>query len=149
VFLQKVGHPEIEYVMDEAYSNSLCQLDTPQVTRVFTNLLQNAADSIQGRDGNPDEMEPGKIIISMRETENQLIVDIVDNGRGLPDENRARLTEPYVTHREKGTGLGLAIVNKIMEEHGGTLALMDSDEGSGAKVQISFYKLELKEAAGN
>ncbi len=148
VFLQKVGHPDIEYVLDDTFSDSLCQLDTPQVTRVFTNLLQNAADSIQGREGNPDELEAGKINCSMRETENQLIVDIIDNGRGLPDENRARLTEPYVTHREKGTGLGLAIVNKIMEEHGGTLTLMDADEGPGAKVQISFYKLELKEAAG-
>jgi two-component system nitrogen regulation sensor histidine kinase NtrY len=42
----------------------------------------------------------------------------MDNGIGLPQENRSRLTEPYMTTREKGTGLGLAIVTRIMEEHG-------------------------------
>ncbi|MEM9852744.1 MAG: ATP-binding protein, partial [Pseudomonadota bacterium] len=54
------------------------------------------------------------------------IVDIADNGRGLPAENRSRLFEPYVTHRDSGTGLGLPIVKKIIEEHGGTLDLTDA-----------------------
>ncbi|WP_169545547.1 sensor histidine kinase NtrY-like [Sneathiella aquimaris] len=145
VFLQKVAHPEIDYVINGELSESLCQLDTPQITRVFTNILQNAADSIEGRDGDPATLERGHIGISMIENDTQLVVEITDNGRGLPNENRARLTEPYVTHREKGTGLGLAIVNKIMEEHGGSLALMDADDGPGAKVQIMFFKIEIEE----
>ena len=49
-----------------------------------------------------------------------------DNGKGLPAEDRDRLLEPYMTTREKGTGLGLAIVRKIMEEHGGSIALLDA-----------------------
>ena len=53
----------------------------------------------------------------------QLVIDIHDNGTGLPDQP-ARLFEPYVTHRAKGTGLGLPIVKKIIEEHDGTLELM-------------------------
>ncbi|MEH6478006.1 MAG: ATP-binding protein, partial [Sneathiella sp.] len=149
VFLQKMAHSEIEYAIDTDLTQELCQIDTPQVTRVFTNLLQNAADSIGGRDGDLAKLEPGKIEISAIENETQVIVQITDNGRGLPDENRSRLTEPYVTHREKGTGLGLAIVNKIMEEHGGSLALMDAESGSGATVQVTFYKLETHAAAGN
>ncbi len=149
VFLQKVGHPEIKYTVASDLPDALCQLDPPQVTRVFTNLLQNAADSIEGRTGDPETLPRGEIAISIVETETQLLVEITDNGRGLPEENRSRLTEPYVTHRERGTGLGLAIVNKIMEEHGGSLLLMDADEGPGAKVQVAFYKLELKETAGN
>ena len=48
---------------------------------------------------------------------------MIDNGIGLPKENRHRLLEPYVTTREKGTGLGLAIVGKIIEEHGGGIEL--------------------------
>jgi two-component system nitrogen regulation sensor histidine kinase NtrY len=52
-------------------------------------------------------------------------VTIADNGIGLP-EDRARLFEPYVTTRAEGTGLGLPIVKKIIEEHGGTLALDDA-----------------------
>jgi len=54
------------------------------------------------------------------------------DGVGLPKEDRARLTEPYVTHKPKGTGLGLAIVKKIMEDHGGTLTLGDQPDGPGA-----------------
>jgi two-component system nitrogen regulation sensor histidine kinase NtrY len=60
-----------------------------------------------------------------------------DNGRGLPQQGRERLTEPYVTTRTKGTGLGLAIVKKIMEDHGGRLQLLDGETG-GASVQIQF-----------
>jgi two-component system nitrogen regulation sensor histidine kinase NtrY len=55
-----------------------------------------------------------------------------DDGVGLPKEERARLTEPYVTHKPKGTGLGLAIVKKIMEDHGGALTLGDQPDGPGA-----------------
>ena len=51
---------------------------------------------------------------------------MIDNGIGLPKENRARLLEPYVTTREKGTGLGLAIVGRILEEHGGRIELRDA-----------------------
>ncbi|MEJ0045575.1 MAG: ATP-binding protein [Rhodospirillales bacterium] len=46
-------------------------------------------------------------------------------GVGLPQQDRDRLTEPYVTHKPKGTGLGLAIVKKIMEDHGGSVTLDD------------------------
>ena len=51
---------------------------------------------------------------------------MIDNGIGLPKENRSRLLEPYVTTREKGTGLGLAIVGRILEEHGGGIELRDA-----------------------
>ncbi len=54
---------------------------------------------------------------------------VADNGIGLPPEHRHRLTEPYVTTRAKGTGLGLAIVRKILEDHGGEIALSDAGRG--------------------
>ena len=67
---------------------------------------------------------------------------MIDNGIGLPKENRARLLEPYVTTREKGTGLGLAIVGRILEEHGGRLELRDAAEkipgARGAWMQLRF-----------
>ena len=55
-----------------------------------------------------------------------IVVDVIDNGIGLPQENRQMLLEPYMTTREKGTGLGLAIVRKIVEEHAGTIELLDA-----------------------
>ena len=77
-------------------------------------------------------------------------VDIEDNGRGLPEENRDRLTEPYVTTRAKGTGLGLAIVKKIMEDHNGDLSIEDRNRG-GARVSLVFKearaRLESRNAA--
>jgi len=68
-------------------------------------------------------------------------VVVEDNGKGLPDEDRDRLTEPYVTTRTKGTGLGLAIVKKIMEDHNADLVLEDGDDG-GARVSMIFYAIE-------
>ena len=61
----------------------------------------------------------------MAAADEAVTIRISDNGVGLPPD-RARLFEPYVTTREKGTGLGLPIVKKIIEEHGGSLALLDA-----------------------
>ena len=54
------------------------------------------------------------------------MIDVIDNGIGLPKVSRARLLEPYVTTREKGTGLGLAIVGRVLEDHGGRIELNDA-----------------------
>ena len=66
-----------------------------------------------------------------------MAVVVEDNGKGLPQHDRERLTEPYVTTRAKGTGLGLAIVKKIMEDHEGELVLEDREAG-GARVTLVF-----------
>ena len=100
--------------------------------------LNNAADSIEGRDPPSDgALAPGVIEIGIIDDDGQIQVVVTDNGKGLPNAERDRLTEPYVTTREKGTGLGLAIVKKIMEDHDGDLSLEDSGAG-GARVVLSF-----------
>ena len=63
---------------------------------------------------------------------------ISDNGKGWPKENRQRLLEPYVTTREKGTGLGLAIVARIIEQHGGTVELIDAEPDGSGRVGACF-----------
>ena len=68
-----------------------------------------------------------------------MVICVEDNGLGLPREHRDRLTEPYVTTREKGTGLGLAIVKKIMSDHGGELLLDDRPLG-GVRVRLVFSR---------
>jgi two-component system nitrogen regulation sensor histidine kinase NtrY len=68
-------------------------------------------------------------------------VIVEDNGKGLPQQGRERLTEPYVTTRAKGTGLGLAIVKKIMEDHQGELVLEDR-EPNGARIKLIFAFVE-------
>ena len=78
---------------------------------------------------------------------------MIDNGIGLPKENRNRLLEPYVTTREKGTGLGLAIVGRILEEHGGGIELRDAAEKfpgqRGAWMRLRFAAEPAAAAAGN
>ncbi|MBE7637325.1 PAS domain-containing protein [Sneathiella sp. P13V-1] len=148
VFLQKVGHPEIVYTLNELPSYTTCKIDEPQVKRVFTNLMQNAADAIEGREGDSKDLPEGSIEITVIEEDTDIIVRFEDNGRGLPSEDRNRLTEPYVTHREKGTGLGLAIVNKIMEEHGGSLILRDASNPPGACVEVFFKKTDIDDETG-
>ncbi len=80
--------------------------------------------------------------MSARRDGKEVVIDVIDNGIGLPKENRARLLEPYVTTREKGTGLGLAIVGRILEEHGGRIELRDAAEkiagARGAWMQLRF-----------
>jgi two-component system nitrogen regulation sensor histidine kinase NtrY len=112
--------------------------DRHQVGQALTNLMQNAVDAIEGRRSlAAGNQAPGEIAIEVAVEEGYIIVSISDNGLGLPSSERDRLTEPYVTTREKGTGLGLAIVRKIMEDHGGTIRLEDSDSG-GARVSLVF-----------
>ena len=66
------------------------------------------------------------------------MIDVTDNGKGFPTEDRQRLLEPYMTTREGGTGLGLPIVAKILEEHGGGIELRDNPAGRGGLVRMWF-----------
>src|SRR5690606_40312778 len=92
----------------------------------------------------------GAIRIRARRLDGQICVDVIDNGKGLPRENRQRLLEPYMTTREKGTGLGLAIVKKIVEDHGGRLELHDAPKsffgGQGALIRMVFPASKTKAA---
>jgi two-component system nitrogen regulation sensor histidine kinase NtrY len=127
VFLQQVARPEIQFETDIPSLPIRMNVDARQLAQVLTNILQNAVDAIDGRDRNPGEaLPPGRISVGLRLNGTAADITVLDNGRGLPVENRDRLFEPYVTTRTKGTGLGLAIVKKIIEEHGGTIALTDA-----------------------
>ncbi len=90
--------------------------------------MKNAAESIAAVP--EDERGEGRISVDVHESGGKIIIDVIDNGVGLPLENRSRLLEPYMTTREKGTGLGLAIVTKILEEHGGGIDLNDAPAGN-------------------
>lgn len=121
--------------------------DSRQVRQALTNLLQNAVDAIDGRfeeTPDPGADPPGLVDVTLERHENMTIVAVADNGRGLPEGEIDRLTEPYVTTRERGTGLGLAIVKKIMEDHGGSLDLRNRP-GGGAIVSLLFEEDDLRD----
>jgi two-component system nitrogen regulation sensor histidine kinase NtrY len=137
VFLQETAHTDIAFVREMPQGPVRLACDSRQVGRALTNLLQNAAEAIHARGGDPATLAPGEVRVRLQAEPGAWVVELLDNGRGLPKEERGRLTEPYVTTRERGTGLGLAIVKKIMEDHGGELELDDRPEG-GACVRLSF-----------
>jgi two-component system nitrogen regulation sensor histidine kinase NtrY len=136
IFLQQAANPAISYTTDFPAGGVRLNCDAQQIGQALMNLLKNAAESIEARlstEGEP----PGQIRLIIRENEEDLTLTIEDNGRGLPDQGRERLTEPYVTTRGKGTGLGLAIVKKIAEDHDALLQL-DDRPGGGAVVRLTF-----------
>ena len=128
--LQKTARPGINWVTDIPERGPVVPCDRRMLRQALTNLLQNAADAVAMRDG------AGRITLTVQDLPNEARIMVGDDGVGLPKEERSRLTEPYVTHKPKGTGLGLAIVKKIMEDHGGTLALGDQPEGPGAVASL-------------
>ena len=138
VFLEKNRDAAIEFELDLGEPDIEFLCDRRQLSRALSNVIKNAVESINARD---DTAEVGRIALSIEvpagASEGDVRVIVEDNGRGLPAEARDRLTEPYVTTREKGTGLGLAIVKKIMEDHGGALILEDRN-GPGARAILVF-----------
>ncbi|MBX3507220.1 ATP-binding protein [Parvibaculum sp.] len=166
VFLQRVGHPDIEYNLVMPDEAVMLECDGRLVSQALTNILKNAAEAIRGsgedeadEDGLPSvhrhapNEKIGRINVALVADSNTVSIVVTDSGCGLPDADRSKLTEPYMTTRAKGTGLGLAIVNKVMEDHGGDLRLEDapSSEGweSGARVTLVFPRQRVrKEAKG-
>jgi two-component system nitrogen regulation sensor histidine kinase NtrY len=140
VFLMRVGNADIDIEAEIAEEPMPAQFDRRLISQALTNIIKNATEAIAAVP--PDQLGKGSIhVFAAREGAN-IVVDIIDNGIGLPKENRSRLTEPYVTTREKGTGLGLAIVGRILEEHGGGIELRDAAEKitgqRGAWVRMTF-----------
>ncbi|MDO9337438.1 MAG: PAS domain-containing sensor histidine kinase [Caulobacter sp.] len=139
VFALRVASPDIAVEMAEPPEGLVFSCDDRMVGQALTNVLKNAAEAIAGRSG---AHEKGRILASLHADEQAMCFIIEDNGVGLPTRDRDRLTEPYVTTREKGTGLGLAIVKRIAEEHGGELLLSDAQTLSGARVVLKFPPVE-------
>jgi two-component system nitrogen regulation sensor histidine kinase NtrY len=148
VFLMKVGHSDIDIHVDIAEATLPARFDRRLISQALTNIVKNAAEGIAAVP--TTELGRGRIHISAAREDGQIVIDVVDNGVGLPKENRSRLLEPYVTTREKGTGLGLAIVGRILEEHGGSIELRDASETipgqRGAWVRLRFSSEVIRDA---
>ena len=124
VFLQRVGNADIDIDLEIAEDPMPAKFDRRLIAQALTNIIKNATEAIAAVP--PAELGRGRIRIWAGREGDDIVVDVIDNGIGLPKENRSRLLEPYVTTREKGTGLGLAIVGRILEEHGGRIELSDA-----------------------
>ena len=101
--------------------------------RVFVNLVKNAIEAAPAG---------AKVRIGSRVEGGNVVVEIVDDGPGVPEAARARLFEPYFTTKSSGTGLGLAICRRLVEAHGGTIRLLRSRPGE------TVFVIELPVVAG-
>jgi signal transduction histidine kinase len=99
-------------------------VDEKQIERAISNLLLNACQSVRSMG------ELAKVAVTLETQERQIIVNVIDNGPGVPEKIRESLFEPFVSEgKQKGTGLGLTLAHTIAFEHGGEVVLLSSRPG--------------------
>ena len=150
VFLMRVGNDDIDIDLDLSEDPMPAHFDRRLISQGLTNIIKNAGEAIAAVP--QTERSRGRIRVTAARSGNDIFIDVIDNGVGLPKENRNRLLEPYVTTREKGTGLGLAIVGRILEEHGGGIELRDAAEKfpgeRGAWMRLHFIDERVTSSIG-
>lgn len=114
----KIKNSKIEIRLDFDEGIPLIPLFISELNQVWTNLLDNAIDAMEG-------IENPQLIIQTRILDSYIQVCIIDNGPGIPDKIADRIWEPFFTTKEmgKGTGLGLEFVKDIVEKHHGTIKM--------------------------
>jgi two-component system, NtrC family, nitrogen regulation sensor histidine kinase NtrY len=143
VFLFQVSRPEIKFELDLPDKPVVTMSDQRLLTQAVTNLVKNASEAIDSAiEADPRRAGSGHIIAKVSSKGDRVYITVIDNGCGLPKENRERLVEPYMTTRVKGTGLGLAIVQRITEQHGGRLQLTDAPKRNG-KIEGASVRMDL------
>jgi signal transduction histidine kinase len=99
-------------------------VDGKQIERAISNLLLNACQAVRTTGAS------ARVVITLETRERQMIINIIDNGPGVPEKIRKSLFEPFVSEgKQKGTGLGLTLAHRIAVEHGGEVILLSSRPG--------------------
>jgi signal transduction histidine kinase len=106
--------------------------DETMLRQIFTNLLRNAAESMDGTGRNGKVDVAGGISANGR----FVTVDVLDNGKGIPPGELSKIFHPFFSTKQDGVGLGLAIVQKLIVQHNGTVSVESSSEGSIFHVQL-------------
>jgi nitrogen fixation/metabolism regulation signal transduction histidine kinase len=124
--------PRITVSFDIPPGEALACLDRQMFRRALINLVRNSAQAI--RDQHRAE---GRVRVALGRVGSFWVIDIDDDGPGIPTETREKIFDPYVTTKHDGTGLGLAIVKKIIVEHGGVISAQSSPLG-GARMRLTL-----------
>jgi nitrogen fixation/metabolism regulation signal transduction histidine kinase len=107
-------------------------VDKDQLTQVLVNLVKNAEEAMP---------TGGRVTVRVASRGDEAVVEVEDQGAGVPTELKSRLFEPYVTSKPNGTGLGLAIALRIAQEHGGRIEIDDAPV-KGALFRFCLPRLE-------
>jgi len=147
MILFRESHPAIDYRLTLPREPVIGSFDRRLLTQALTNLVKNATEAVEqaaeSDENRSNKAWKGRIEAALSLSGGRIEIVVVDNGPGLPKQNRSRLLEPYVTTKgTKGTGLGLAIVQKIVEQHGGALSLEDAPRAEG-RTQGALVRITL------
>jgi signal transduction histidine kinase len=126
------AHPEFQRIRIRISAEGSTEgwFDFKKLERALLNLMLNACEVVPA--------ESGKIDIGLRRKDENLEIRIADNGPGIADTVRDRLFEPFVSHgKENGTGMGLTVVQKILQDHGGDVAV-EQTSASGTTFRVSI-----------
>jgi PAS domain S-box-containing protein len=107
--------------------------DPTALRQAFANLLRNSAEA--ARDG-----QPAEVAVSAGSAGGSLRLVLRDNGRGIPEEDLAKIFIPFFTTKSQGTGLGLALVHRILSEHGGSISVASDPAGSTFTLSLPAAK---------
>jgi two-component system NtrC family sensor kinase len=127
----------IEVTQDIASGLPLVMCDPDQITQVLTNLLVNAQQALEG------EPRPRRINLSAAKDGDAVVIEVADNGPGIPSTLRSRVFDPFFTTKPigAGTGIGLAVSRGIVEAHGGALTLAASERGAHFVVRLPLQEI--------
>ena len=114
----------------------LIQGDQFQLTQLFTNLLTNAYEAMEGQ-GRVTVTASTIRIVDDTDAREAVVVELVDEGPGMPQEVADRVFNPFFTTKPQGTGLGLAIVRKIVDAHDGSIDL-ETVPGRGTRIRVTL-----------
>lgn len=134
--------PTTQLVLEVPDEEARALFDRHMLKRAIVNLVRNGAQAMAGA-GRTD----GRVLLRLAGEGDYWVLDVVDEGPGIPEAMRDVIFDPYVTTKKTGTGLGLAIVKKIVVEHGGTI-VAESCATGGARMRIRLPKYGTAAARG-
>ena len=114
-------------IVEAGPASAAVSVDVARLLPALENVLRNAVEAAR------EEVKVVAVSEGVR-----LVIDVVDDGDGVPPGDDERIFEPFVTSRTRGTGLGLAIARRAVEQHGGTLVLVRERGSSGARFRFSL-----------
>jgi len=132
-------HPAVQVGMVDASDNDLINCSPVHIQKVIMNLVMNAVEAVAAGGGSvvvrtsrQDPDQAGDLVDG-----SLAVLEVCDDGPGIPEENRAHIFEPFYTRKvmgKKGTGLGLTVVWNVVKEHGGRLELDSGANGTTFRV---------------
>lgn len=129
------GYPSIQFEVQFGEKMPLAWIDEEQMNRALINLVGNSVDAVKVSHPGGGGMISANAWFEQKA--GKFIIQITDNGQGIPTEIQDRVFDPYVSSKATGTGLGLAITSQIITEHGGAVRVVSTgDSGTTMRIEL-------------